>query len=96
MIAPLTRGDGVIFMLHHVTPDAKRDFEPNGILKVTPEFLSELRAEGRDLSSEDVVKCRIFQIDADFVRKAKALDPSVTVEDPVKMRMGVQKTRLGI
>ena len=39
LTAPFTRGDGVIFMLHRVTPEPVREFEPNRILKVTPEFL---------------------------------------------------------
>ncbi|MGH8335534.1 MAG: polysaccharide deacetylase family protein, partial [Gammaproteobacteria bacterium] len=39
MLAPFTRGQGVIFMLHHVRPEPPRAFEPNRILKVTPDFL---------------------------------------------------------
>jgi peptidoglycan/xylan/chitin deacetylase (PgdA/CDA1 family) len=39
LISPITRGNGVIFMLHHVTPEPTRAFEPNGILKITPSFL---------------------------------------------------------
>ncbi len=39
LIAPFTSGKGVIFMLHSVTPDAPQDFEPNRILKITPDFL---------------------------------------------------------
>lgn len=35
----LTRGAGVIFMLHHVRPEQPQEFEPNRILKVTPDFL---------------------------------------------------------
>lgn len=39
MMRPLTGGNGVIFMLHQVTPEKPRAFEPNGILRVTPGFL---------------------------------------------------------
>ena len=62
------------------------------IFKVTPEFLNELKAAGlKDLDSEDVVKCRIFKVDPEFVRKARAEDPNVTVEDLVKMKIGVYR-----
>ncbi len=39
VIAPLTQGVGAIYMLHHVTPEPQRAFEPNRILRITPEFL---------------------------------------------------------
>ncbi len=39
LVAPLTRGEGVIFMLHRVTPEPPAPFEPNRILKVTPDFV---------------------------------------------------------
>ncbi len=39
IVSPFTRGEGVIFMLHRVTPEPPRAFEPNRILKVTPDFL---------------------------------------------------------
>lgn len=42
LAAPYTRGEGVIFMLHRVTPEPVEAFEPNRILKVTPEFLEEV------------------------------------------------------
>ncbi|MFM9904602.1 MAG: hypothetical protein ACKVQJ_08540 [Pyrinomonadaceae bacterium] len=62
------------------------------IFKVTPEYLADLKAAGlTDLDSEDVVKCRIFKIDADFVRKARATDPNVRVEDLVRMKIGVYR-----
>jgi hypothetical protein len=62
------------------------------IFKVTPEFLNELKDAGlTNLDSEDVVKCRIFKIDADFVKKGKAIDPNITVEDLVKMKIGVYR-----
>lgn len=60
------------------------------IFKVTPEFLAELRAEGfATLDAEDVVKFRIFHIDRDFIRRAKAENPNVTVEQLVRMKIGV-------
>jgi hypothetical protein len=62
------------------------------IFKVTPEFLGQLRAEGFDrLEPEQVVKFRIFNIDTDFIRKAKAQDPNVTVEDLVRMKIGIHR-----
>ena len=63
LAAPLTRGDGVIFMLHHVVPAARRGFEPNGILKVTPEFLDgvirQVRRSGFEIVSLDDVNERL-------------------------------------
>ncbi|MGJ0622106.1 MAG: polysaccharide deacetylase family protein [Methylocystis sp.] len=54
---------GVILMLHHVTPDKPRGFEPNGILKVTPDFLDAVigtvRGEGFEIISLDDVKARL-------------------------------------
>ncbi|MBK8303656.1 MAG: hypothetical protein IPK98_09765 [Chloracidobacterium sp.] len=62
------------------------------IFKVTPEYLNELKAAGLSkMDSEDIVKCRIFKIDAEFVRKARATDPNVTIEDLVKMKIGVYR-----
>ena len=64
------------------------------IFKVTPEYLNELKAAGLSkMDSEDIVKCRIFKIDPEFVRKARATDPNVTVEDLVKMKIGVYKNK---
>lgn len=63
LAAPLTRGDGVIFMLHQVMPGARREFDPNGILKVTPEFLDgvirQVRDSGFEIISLDDVKARL-------------------------------------
>lgn len=62
------------------------------IFRVTPEFLGELKAAGlKDMDSEDIVKCRIFNIDADFVRRALADNPNSTIEDMVKMKIGVRR-----
>lgn len=38
-LAPITQGNGVIFMLHRVQPGHPPRFAPNRILSVTPEFL---------------------------------------------------------
>lgn len=65
LIAPFTSGKGVIFMLHHVTPEAAPDggFSPNGILKVTPAFLEsvivQVKAAGFDCISLDDVPKRL-------------------------------------
>jgi peptidoglycan/xylan/chitin deacetylase (PgdA/CDA1 family) len=63
LIAPFTSGNGVIFMLHQVTPDAPRDFDPNRILKVTPEFLEsvivQVRQSGFDIIALDDVPERL-------------------------------------
>jgi len=42
LLAPLTRGAGVILMLHQVRPEPPLPFEPNRILKVTPDFLDDV------------------------------------------------------
>ena len=63
LLAPFTRGLGVIFMLHHVRPDPPRPFEPNRILKVTPAFLEsvivEVKDAGFDVVSLDEVAARL-------------------------------------
>ncbi len=50
MIAPLTRGIGAIFMLHHTSPAKPGKFEPNRILRISPQFLElvirQVRASG--------------------------------------------------
>ena len=63
LMAPLTRGQGVIFMLHHVRPGAPEDFEPNRILRVTPEFLESViafvKVQGFDCISLDEAATRL-------------------------------------
>ncbi len=54
VLAPWTRGKGVIFTLHNVRPEPPEPFEPNRILKVTPEFL-EMAIETVQKAGYDVV-----------------------------------------
>ncbi|MCB1548318.1 MAG: polysaccharide deacetylase family protein [Hyphomicrobiaceae bacterium] len=65
LIAPLTRGVGVIFMLHHVHPDAPAAFAPNRILKITPDFLERtinyVRESGFDIVSLDELHFRLTE-----------------------------------
>jgi peptidoglycan/xylan/chitin deacetylase (PgdA/CDA1 family) len=67
LLAPLTRGVGVIFMLHHVSPEPTADFEPNRILKVTPDFLErvimQVRQAGFDIVSLDDIPDRLASRD---------------------------------
>lgn len=68
LIAPFTSGKGVIFMLHHVTPQIDGAFSPNGILKVTPDFLEsvivQVKASGFDCVGLDEVETRLAQKDS--------------------------------
>ncbi|HEY6831926.1 MAG TPA: polysaccharide deacetylase family protein [Pseudolabrys sp.] len=62
-LSPFARGRGVILMLHHVRPWQPREFAPNRVLEITPEFLdfalSELRREGFDIIPLDAVPDRL-------------------------------------
>lgn len=64
-LAPFTKGAGAIFMLHQVLPDPPQSFEPNRILRVTPDFLDEVieatREAGFDIISLDDVPGRLQQ-----------------------------------
>ncbi len=63
VLAPFTRGVGGIFMLHHVSPQKPADFEPNRILRITPDFLkaviSQVKAAGFDIVSLDEASFRM-------------------------------------
>ncbi len=44
LLKPIAQGDGIIFMLHHILPNAHHNetkFRPNGLLEITPNFLEE-------------------------------------------------------
>lgn len=97
----------VKFSIFKVTPEYLTELKTAGftnltseeivkfrIFKVTPELLSDLRSEGfTNLGAEQVVKFRIFNIDREFIRQAKAEDPNVTVEELVRMKIGVGRKR---
>ncbi len=63
LLAPLTRGKGIIFTLHNVRPEPPEAFEPNRILKVTPSFLEEaietVQKAGYDIVSLDEAARRL-------------------------------------
>jgi peptidoglycan/xylan/chitin deacetylase (PgdA/CDA1 family) len=66
-LAPLARGRGLIFMLHHVRPATPRAFAPNALLDVTPEFLDRVltlsREAGYDFIPLDEVPERLTRED---------------------------------
>lgn len=70
LLAPLTGGAGVIFMLHRVRPSQGDGFGPNRILEITPEFLDAtirlVQARGFDVVSLDEVHARLGE--GDFER----------------------------
>src|SRR5262249_57836608 len=65
IIAPLTRGIGAVFMLHHVRPEKCGRFEPNRILKITPPFLEaairQVCACGFEIVSLDEMHFRLIE-----------------------------------
>ncbi|MDB5533551.1 MAG: Peptidoglycan/xylan/chitin deacetylase, PgdA/CDA1 family, partial [Hyphomicrobiales bacterium] len=62
-LAKFARGAGVILMFHHVRPWVERDFAPNRLLEIIPEFLDTvletLRTEGFDLVTLDEATRRL-------------------------------------
>lgn len=62
-LAKFARGAGVILMFHHVRPWVERDFAPNRLLEITPEFLDTvletLHAEGFDIVTLDEATRRL-------------------------------------
>lgn len=73
LLAPFAKGVGAIFMLHHVTPQPVREFEPNRILGIAPQFLEEViywvRENGFDVISLDEAHYRLIEgeFDRSFV-----------------------------
>ena len=62
-LSKYTQGLGAILMLHHVRPYTKKNFNPNRLLEITPEFLDEtlmlIRNKGFEIISMDDVPNRI-------------------------------------
>lgn len=63
MAGPRLRGKGAILMLHNVRPWQEREFAPNRLLEITPDFLDGVldrcRAAGFDLIGMDAVRGRL-------------------------------------
>ena len=63
LFAPLTRGKGIVFTLHSVHPEPPSAFDPNGMLRITPEFLETAiglaRKAGYDIVSLDEAARRL-------------------------------------
>src|SRR5919199_200492 len=62
-LRPVAQGAGVILTFHHVRPWRERDFAPNRLLEITPEFLDltlrALRQRGFDIVPLDEVPPRL-------------------------------------
>jgi len=63
LVQPWTRGQGAILMFHHVRPWVERDYAPNRLLEITPEFLdavlTRVRVLGFDIVSLDEALSRL-------------------------------------
>lgn len=63
LLAPLTRGKGVVFTLHSVSPEPPSAFDPNGALRITPDFLETaiqtVRKAGYEIVSLDEAATRL-------------------------------------
>lgn len=68
VLGPLTRGQGVVFTLHHVRPWSGAAFAPNRLLEITPNFLETvlhyLRGADYDIVSLDEAVARLGNRDA--------------------------------
>jgi peptidoglycan/xylan/chitin deacetylase (PgdA/CDA1 family) len=65
LMAPWTRGLGIVLTLHHVRPLNEKPFRPNEMLEITPAFLDELltwlREDGYEFVSLETACQRIRQ-----------------------------------
>ncbi len=71
LLRPFFEGVGAIVMLHHVRPPRRDEFQPNRLLEVSPEFLSQtlawLRRQDIDIVSLDEMHRRLTE--RDFARR---------------------------
>jgi peptidoglycan/xylan/chitin deacetylase (PgdA/CDA1 family) len=71
VLRPFFEGVGAIVMLHHVRPPRRDEFQPNRLLEVSPEFLSQtlawLRSQDIDIVSLDEMQRRLTE--RDFARR---------------------------
>jgi len=71
LMRPFCAGVGAILMLHHVRPARRDAFQPNRLLEVTPEFLTQtvewLRDQEIDIISLDEMRRRLSE--RDFARR---------------------------
>jgi peptidoglycan/xylan/chitin deacetylase (PgdA/CDA1 family) len=62
-LGPLARGRGVVLTFHHVRPARARDFQPNRLLEITPDFLDQtlttIRDKGFDIIALDELPSRL-------------------------------------
>jgi peptidoglycan/xylan/chitin deacetylase (PgdA/CDA1 family) len=65
LAAGMTGGLGAILMLHHVRPWVERDFAPNRLLEITPDFLDSalalVKARGFEIIGMDAALQRILE-----------------------------------
>ena len=65
IMAPLTRGIGAVFVLHHVRPKTPDRREPSRLLTVTPQFLDtwirQVRGAGFEIVSLDAAHFRLVE-----------------------------------
>lgn len=102
MLAPWTRGLGAVLMLHQVNPNPVQAFEPNGILRITPDFLEttirNCTEAGFDFVTLDEMRVRLLDPAASSGRRflSVTLDDAyrdnLTYAAPIFRRYGVPYT----
>ncbi|MGJ5176096.1 polysaccharide deacetylase family protein [Bradyrhizobium oligotrophicum] len=70
-LRPIFSGVGAIYTLHHVRPRRDADFQPNGHLEITPDFLREMLSHLRDLDIDIITLDELHHrlVERDFARR---------------------------